>query len=727
MGIIADYKMQFIPRLVESVDGSSGSRWGAVLIEAGMSANRHMYRPEVLQKAAPLFENIKAYVDHPNEIERQKALPERSVKDIAGWFTNVKFQEGRGIVGTFTVAESQPWLKALLLQTHTQNPSLVGFSIMADGKVKASKNGDQSYWDVESIDQAFSCDLVTQPAAGGKIAELLESQNKEVLKAMELEGLTVDELVTKRPDILQKIQDDLKEKITAEAKAAELAAVEEAKKKKADEDEKEAKEKAASCSENKEEDKVSEQESQKVTDDIKEALKALKVQESRMTLKEKLSESDLPKVIKDRISASMSNQVVTAEEIDKAIKDEKEVLGKLAESKDAPMFKQTVREMLAPVDKIGKALDGMFDGKSVDGVRPVQSLKEAYAAFTGKDYFEINSNPSEILRESLGYTQFGRIKSDGRLSESATTSTWAEVLGDSITRKLQKEYNMPGLDDWKKLCSDIVSVNDFRTQRRGRLGGYGVLPAVNEGGVYQSLTTPGDEEVTYAVSKYGGLEDLTIETIANDDMGAVKRIPVRLARAAKVTLFRYVFGLITDNPTQADGTACFHANHNNLGATALSHVTLGSARIAMRDQTSFVSTGGAVTSGTDFMMMKPKYLIVPNELEQLAWLLFNNETNPDTYTGTPYTTNANWNRGVCEPMVVDFWTDANNWYLVADPQYANTIEMAFFGGKQEPEMFTQDQPTVGSVWSADKISYKIRHIYAGALLDWRAFYGAVVS
>lgn len=718
MGILSDFKLQFIPRLVESVDGSSGSKWGAVLIEAGMSANRHMYRPEVLQKATPLFEGIKAYIDHPNEIERQKALPERSVKDIGGWFTNVKYQEGRGIIGTFTVAESQPWLKALLLQTYTQNPNLVGFSIMADGKVKAAKNGEQSYWDVESIDAAFSCDLVTAPAAGGKIAELLESQQKEALQTMELEGLTVEELISKRPDILQKIQDELKTKMAAESEAA----VEEAKKKKADEDEEKAK---VACSEEvkKEEDKVSEAEVQLQTE-IANALKTLKVQESRMTLKEKLSESDLPKVVKDRISASMSDRVVTPEEIEKAIKDEKEMLGKLAEAQDSPLkIKQTVREMLAPSDKIGKALDGMFDGKVVDGVRPVRSLKEAYAAFTGKDYFEVNSNPSGILRESLGYTQFGRLDSNGRLTESATTTTWAEVLGDSITRKLMKEYNMPGLEDWRKVCSDIVTANDFRTQRRGNLGGYGVLPAVGEGGVYQSLTTPGDEEETYTIGKYGGLEDLTIETIANDDMGAVKRIPTRLARAAKVTLYRYVFGLITSNKTMADGTACIATNHGNLAGGALTGSTLATARQVMRDQTAFVDTGGVISNGTDFMMMKPKYLLVPNELEQQAWYIVNNDMNPETITGTPYTTNANYNKGAVEPIVVDFWTSATKWFLVADPAYCNTIEMAFFGGKQEPELFTQDQPTVGSVWSADKISYKIRHIYGGSLLDWRCFYG----
>ena len=80
-----------------------------------------------------------------------------------------------------------------------------------------------------------------------------------------------------------------------------------------------------------------------------------------------------------------------------------------------------------------------------------------------------------------------------------------------------------------------------------------------------------------------------------------------------------------------------------------------------------------------------------------------------------------------EVIVVDYWTDSDNWYLVADPNYIPTIELGFLNGKQEPELLTQNDPTVGSVFTADKISYKIRHIYGGAVLDFRGFYGEVVG
>jgi hypothetical protein len=60
--------------------------------------------------------------------------------------------------------------------------------------------------------------------------------------------------------------------------------------------------------------------------------------------------------------------------------------------------------------------------------------------------------------------------------------------------------------------------------------------------------------------------------------------------------------------------------------------------------------------------------------------------------------------------------------MVADPKEVPTMVMGFLNGNREPEMFVQDQPNVGSVFTADKISYKVRHIYGGVIEDHRSFY-----
>lgn len=73
------------------------------------------------------------------------------------------------------------------------------------------------------------------------------------------------------------------------------------------------------------------------------------------------------------------------------------------------------------------------------------------------------------------------------------------------------------------------------------------------------------------------------------------------------------------------------------------------------------------------------------------------------------------------PTVVPvwYWTDANDFAMAAAPSDIPSIEIGFLDGRQEPEIFVQDAPTVGSLFASDKITYKIRHIYGGAVTDYR--------
>jgi hypothetical protein len=53
---------------------------------------------------------------------------------------------------------------------------------------------------------------------------------------------------------------------------------------------------------------------------------------------------------------------------------------------------------------------------------------------------------------------------------------------------------------------------------------------------------------------------------------------------------------------------------------------------------------------------------------------------------------------------------------------APLIEMGFYQGRVDPELFTQSDPNNGSMFNNDTITYKIRHIYAGTPLEHRGFY-----
>jgi hypothetical protein len=47
------------------------------------------------------------------------------------------------------------------------------------------------------------------------------------------------------------------------------------------------------------------------------------------------------------------------------------------------------------------------------------------------------------------------------------------------------------------------------------------------------------------------------------------------------------------------------------------------------------------------------------------------------------------------------------------------------GGQVNPMLFVQDMPLYGLNFSQDIISFKVRHEYGGAVVDYRGFYRGI--
>jgi hypothetical protein len=354
-------------------------------------------------------------------------------------------------------------------------------------------------------------------------------------------------------------------------------------------------------------------------------------------------------------------------------------------------------------------LDAFFDGNYSDGYR---SFREAYLDVTGHRAQAWGEDINrKILRECFGVG----FDSAVRGTESMTAASWGQVLGDSITRRMIKMYAQPSLQSWRKVVSDVVPVNDFRQQKRTRIGGYGTLPVVNEGAPYQPLPSPTDEEAVYSVIKRGGTDDLTLEMIANDDMGAIRNIPRLLGLAAAITLYRFVWDtLLTNVVCTYDSTALFAAGHNNTDNPAvLNQSSLGVGRRRMRKQ-------AAYGDASNILSLTPKLLVVPSDLEEIAFQLVSSAVAiPATPAGPSDTPNIH--RGL-DFEVLDYWTDTNDWFLAADPNMCPLIEVGFYQGREKPELFTQSAENTGTMFNSDKYTYKIRHTYSGTPLEHRGFY-----
>jgi hypothetical protein len=109
----------------------------------------------------------------------------------------------------------------------------------------------------------------------------------------------------------------------------------------------------------------------------------------------------------------------------------------------------------------------------------------------------------------------------------------------------------------------------------------------------------------------------------------------------------------------------------------------------------------------------PKIIIVSPTLQQTAWKLAESEVSvTGGGAGQNNSTEPNFFRQFgYDVLCVEWFTDTNSWALVADPRSAPTLEVGFYQGRQEPDIFTRDE------FTKDALTYKIRFIYGFVYLE----------
>lgn len=710
--------------LQEATD-EQGWIWDVTVIKAGRTKERSLpngkryvrdYPADVLQKATGLFEGV-----HVFAFSGQEHAPDpgaKGVRDAVGFLENCRM-EGQEMRAHLHLFKDSEWLRARLMGLkEAKRLDKAGLSIDAGGNGAWSMDGDLAVFKVSEITEAASVEIVYSPAAGGHVQRLVASTTgdhemnpKDILKLIE----------SLRPDLAKGVDAD---KVTAEQVNALL---QEAMKPKADPPKADAPKVEVSTGQT-----ITVQQMTETVNALQKLQEQVNIQACQALLAAKLAESKLPERVQQKIRKQYPG-VVTEAQLAEAITTEKEVLAAILGSMPQSFVQVTVTQ--EERDKKIRALEAMFWGGPNDrshpnfpahlkDVKPYRSLHQAYREITGIQ----QPTDREIFAETaMSHPAFDKADNPRLVAmwrafrESIKTSDWGDILGDEITRRMQAEFNIPYLQEWRKIVSDVTSIRDFRTNRRIKMGGYGVLSTVSEQGTYPSLTSPTDTEETYAVSKKGGLDDITFEAIKNDDIGAIRRLPVKLGRAAAQTLYRNVFDHIEDNTTLiSDSVALVDASHSNSIGAVLSNTSLTTARQYMMDQASYGDTYETLGNAN-----VPRWLLVPNELMETAWQL----CAPWTVGQGEHDTasrNANFHSSYgLEPLNVPYFATATYYWVCADPSNGPTIEVGFLDGREEPELFVQDQPNVGSVFSADKITYKIRHIYGSFPLDYRWIAGYI--
>ena len=655
-------------------DEATGKEWKVTLIQAGETQKNRIYPEAVLARDGHLFKSVPVYASMGGDHDPTS----RGVKSIAGYIKDTIMEETK-LNGILHI--SDPILAASMLDWWKEGvlDKMVGLSLVAGGKM-AIENGKEV---VQRISKSESVDLVRSPAAGGRILELLES--KATISSEEETEMTPEELKA----LLKESNDAMVATMDEKMKKLEEAVA------------------------------VKDPPPPPPAEALPAAIKYMQT----LTMAGLLKESSLPEVSRERVkSAFDTEKEVDFAAVEEMIKKEKDYLAAHEKTVVESIVKESTLSGRVTVDDLDKKLarfEALFSNpqhgfieKDFGGeagkqrVRPYRSFKESYIDWTGRNPHEpfgveemwsdwvkgIGTYDSgtkrvreRVVQEANGLYQ---VKLSESLGAATGTTVWGEVAADVMYQMFVNNYaTQPRYSEWRKIVR-ITDAPDFRAQHRIKIGEYGDLPTVAEGAQYTDATHPDDEETTITVTKRGyHAEGITRELMYNDHIGALAEVPGKLAQAAARTLYKAIFiDLFQSDYTYSIGTAnLFIAAKNNLGTTALSVEGLSATRVAMRSQ-SRISAATEILGATNL----PKCILVPNELEGIAErLVMPSDSMRGRITAdTSALENIDRFRGL-DVIVVDEFTNAKDWWAVADPMMVTGIEVAFLGGREEPDLVIQ--------------------------------------
>lgn len=314
-----------------------------------------------------------------------------------------------------------------------------------------------------------------------------------------------------------------------------------------------------------------------------------------------------------------------------------------------------------------------------------------------------------------------------RVQEAMTTSDFPIMLGASYGRELQTEYQ--GIAPvWQKFSARAENP-DFRERSLvDILGGISGLDVVPEATEYPARALT-ESERKFRLRKRGAVIPLTWETFINDDLGAFRGLPNRLAVSARETEDIVTVDALLNPARTGLNTAFFKASNGN-APTALP-LTRENVRTALAGiKTRKVDGDRPLTFGTQ----KP-VLLVPQALEEKALQAVAAVTirRTDDDGNTVEETNT---LGSLVDVVVNPWLDVRNtganaattWFILPAPSAPRkALVTAFLRGHGNPDLRVKADagarpgggliaPEEGS-FNDDTVSYRVRHVTDASTLE----------
>ena len=324
-----------------------------------------------------------------------------------------------------------------------------------------------------------------------------------------------------------------------------------------------------------------------------------------------------------------------------------------------------------------------------------------------------------------GYTEGAeRTKESRKILNHLTVREFTEEFGrddfDSLMLDVAHLRLQKGARSVQSLWPDLVtrtSISDFKANYVASVGSFPDLAEVKEFGEYPEVTFA-DQDTSYSATKYGSMFSVSMEARANDALGELGRNTQKFGAASARTIEKFVLETnMNDNPTYSvDSVAVWnetsHANSLNAG-DGYTRAGLVEALALFGNQTD--RDGNQINIQPRRLIVSPDdYIEALEDVASATKMTVDEAGSAATFVGTDSVIK---NFGL-EVRFSPYIT-AGTFFLFADPNEYEGIEVGFMNGRSDPEIMVE-QPNTGFSFEHDAERVKCRLIFGGTWIDYRA-------
>lgn len=381
------------------------------------------------------------------------------------------------------------------------------------------------------------------------------------------------------------------------------------------------------------------------------------------------------------------------------------------------IFGASITAGKTPLEKCEAALIKLFlPDYDTGGFPAFRGIADAYIHMTGDREMRMHS----LYPNAITLPELQRAKMD------FTVDTFPNALSNAFNIVLTKLYrDIPYREEI--FISQKERADRWHQVQSVQYDYFDDIPEVDpETADYDMAELSVDGAIQYRMTQKGCLFIVTRRLFVNDSVNLIKNLLAKLARASRRTHARSVWRHFIDNTLCPDGTAWFTVEHGNLGSGAL---TVANAAAAITALAGMAESGSGEELGMDLATFN-WHLVVPTALWRTAVSVNQTKTLYDAndlitqWVNPCYRLFGDRNERI---VTSPFLADVNDWGIVRDCNEVPSIEMTYLDGREEPEIIIAQQQEYEKFFKGDGIGFKTRHVYGGAVVEYKGAYKSIVA